>query len=316
MLNAGSGGQTLGRFSKAVVVLLLLAGLAYYWFLVNAGPSGVPVRQFDIAALRAAANATPGEKPTAIRFATLATRRIPSATLAAGTGLRQITSGVIAWHIETPGGGIVVDPGLSPPDAKAMGFSHYNNAAMTLVDGWMDNADLILFTHAHVDHVGRFLDHPHFAAIADKALVTSGMLGGINALWRENGSHISKTRKLAPIEAVAPGVVAIQTPGHTPASQMIYVQLANGREYILTGDTASLAPNFERATPRSRLVADILSPEDRPATIGWLKGLKVLKERNKSLILLPSHDADWLATNAAALHISRASTAHPTPAGD
>ncbi len=316
MLNAGSRGQALGRFSKAIIVLLILAGLAYYWLLVNAGPAGIPARPFDLLALRAAADAKPGAKPTAIRFVTLATRRIPSATLAAGTGLRQINSGVIAWHIETPDGGIVVDPGLSPPDAKAMGFSHYNNAAMALVDSWMDNAELILFTHAHVDHVGRFLDHPHFAAIADKALVTSGMLGGINALWRENGSHISKTRKLAPIEAVAPGVVVIQTPGHTPASQMIYVQLANGREYILTGDTASLAPNFERATPRSRLVADILSPEDRPAAIGWLKGLKALKDRNKSLILLPSHDADWLATNAAALHISRASTARLAPTGN
>ncbi|NLR72945.1 MBL fold metallo-hydrolase [Novosphingobium sp. ERN07] len=296
----------MGRFSKAVVVLLILAGFAYYWLLVNAGPSGIPARPFDIAALRAAADAKAGAKPTAIRFVTLATRRIPSATLAAGTGLRQITSGVIAWHIDTPNGGIVVDPGLSPPDAKAMSFSHYNNAAMALVDRWMDRAELILFTHSHIDHVGLFLDHPRFDSIVDKAIVTPKMLGGISALWRENGSHISKTRKLAPVEAVAPGVVIIQTPGHTPGSQMIYVQLANGREYILTGDTASLAPNFERATPRSRLVADILAPEDRPAVIGWLKGLKALKERNKSLVLLPSHDADWLATNAAALHISRA----------
>lgn len=303
----------MGRFSKAVVVLLILAGLAYYWLLVNAGPSDVPARQFDIAALRAATNAQPGAKPTAIRFVTLATRRIPSATLAAGTGLRQITSGVIAWHIETPGGGIVVDPGLSPADARAMGFSHYDEAAMALVDKWMDQAELIVFTHSHVDHVGRFLDYPHFDTIANKAIVTPRMLGGINALWRENGSHISKTRKLAPVEAVAPGVVIIQTPGHTPGSQMIYVQLASGREYILTGDTASLAPNFERTTPRSRLVADILAPEDRPAVIGWLKGLKALKERNTSLILLPSHDADWIATNAAALHISRASTARRAP---
>lgn len=306
MLNAGRRGRTVGRFSKAVVVLLILAGFAYYWLLVNAGPSGIPARPFDIAALRAAADAKGGAKPTAIRFVTLATRRIPSATLAAGTGLRQITSGVIAWHIDTPNGGIVVDPGLSPPDAKAMSFSHYNNAAMALVDSWMVRAELILFTHSHIDHVGLFLDHPRFDSIVDKAIVTPRMLGGISALWRENGSHISKTRELAPVEAVAPGVVIIQTPGHTPGSQMIYVQLANGREYILTGDTASLAPNFERATPRSRLVADILAPEDRPAVIGWLKGLKALKERNKSLVLLPSHDADWLATNAAALHISRA----------
>lgn len=293
----------MGRFSKTVIVLLLLVGIAYYWLLVNAGPRGVPARPFDIAALRAAANAERGAKPTGITFVTLATRRIPSTSLAAGTGLRHVTSGVIAWRIETPGGGIVLDPGLSPTDAEAMGFARYNKAGMAVVDGWMDRAELILFSHAHVDHVGRFLDHPRFDDIADKALITPGMLGGINALWRENGSHIAKTRDLGPIEAVAPGVVVIQTPGHTPASQMIYVQLASGREYIFAGDTASLAPNFERATPRSRLVSDILVPEDRPAVIGWLKGLKALKERNNALVLLPSHDADWVQENAATFGI-------------
>lgn len=303
----------MGRFSKAVIVLLILAGIAYYWLLVNAGPRGIPARSFDIAALRAAANAERGAKPTGISFVTLATRRIPSATLAAGTGLRQVTSGVIAWRIDTPGGGIVVDPGMSPADAETMGFKHYNTAGMVMVDDWMDRAELILFSHAHVDHVGRFLDHPKFDEIADKALITPGMLGGINALWRENGSHIAKPRKLAPIEAVAPGVVVIQTPGHTLASQMIYVQLSDGREYIFAGDTASLAPNFERATPRSRLVADILAPEDRPAVIGWLKGLKALKERNKSLVLLPSHDPDWVRHNAAAFGINPAQKLRAKP---
>jgi len=292
-----------GRFSKVVIVLLLAAGIAYYWLLVNAGPRGVAARRFDIAVLRAAANAERGAKPSGISFVTLATRRIPSASLAAGTGLRQVTSGVIAWRIDTPRGGIVLDPGLSPADADAMGFTAYNKAGMALVDDWMGRAELILFSHAHVDHVGRFLDHPQFDDIAEKALITPGMLGGINALWRENGSHIAKTRKLGPIEAVAPGVVVIQTPGHTPASQMVYVQLASGREYLFTGDTASLAPNFERATPRSRLLSDILVPEDRPAVIGWLKGLKALKERNKALVLLPSHDADWVQENRAAFGI-------------
>ena len=294
----------MSRFSKAVIVLLLVTGLAYYWLLVNAGASRIAPRAFDIAQLRAAAEEMPGDRPSAITFVMLANRRIPSATLAAGTGLRHVTSGIMAWRLETKKGGIVIDPGLSPADAEAMDFSNFDNAAMALVDSWMDKSELILFTHSHVDHVGRFLDYPQFDAIADKAIVTPGMLRGISALWRENGSHITKTRDLAPIEAVAPGVVLIQTPGHTPASQMVYVRLANGREYIFAGDTASLAANFEKVTPRSRLLADILVPEDRSAVMGWLKGLDVLRKKYPSLILLPSHDADWLTTNAPSLGIA------------
>ncbi len=295
----------MSRLSKALIVLLLLLGLSYYWLLVSAGPRGIAAREIDLGALRAKAESIPGKKPTGITFTVLASRRIPSATLAAGTGLRQVTAGIIVWQISTPKGGIVVDSGLSPADAEAMGYSNYDQGAMHMVDGWMKEAEEILFTHAHIDHVGRFLDHPDFDAISPKALITPGMLGGINALWRENGGHIAKTRKLAPIEAVAPGVVVLKTPGHTPASQMVYVRLASGREYILTGDTASLAANFENGTPRSRLVADILAPEDRPAVIGWVKALRGLKQRYPSLIMLPSHDADWLTSNANLLGISR-----------
>lgn len=278
--------------------MLLVLALAYYWLLVNAGPANVPARKFDLAELRKAADAIPGQKPTAITFAAIATRYVPGAALAAGTGLRQVTSGVFAWRLTTPGGGIVIDPGLSRADALTMGFKHYDDNARRLVERWMDESEMILFTHAHIDHVGAFLDHQRFEDIVDKAVITPGMLGNINSLWRENARLISETRELKPVEAIAPGVVAIQTPGHTPASEMFYVRLASGREYIFGGDTVSLSVNAEVPTPRSRLLADWMVPEDRPAVIGWLKGLKALKERDKDLVILPSHDADWTIVNA------------------
>lgn len=280
-----------------VIVLLLLAGLAYYWLLVNAGPAGIAPRPFDIAAMRKAALAMPGERPRSISFAVVARRQVPGATLAAGTGLRQVDLGVIAWRLDTPGGGIVIDPGLSSADGMAIGFKDYDPAAKAKVDRWLDQSNLILFTHSHIDHVGLFLDHPNFDAISGKAVVTPGMLNGISTLWRENGGRITRTRQLAPVEAVAPGVVLVQTPGHTPASEMVFVKLADGREFLFAGDTASLAVNAALATPRSRLVADWLSPEDRPAVIGWLKGLKELKKRNPGLVIVPSHDMFWALAN-------------------
>jgi glyoxylase-like metal-dependent hydrolase (beta-lactamase superfamily II) len=35
---------------------------------------------------------------------------------------------------------------------------------------------------------------------------------------------------------VAPGLVLIKAPGHTPGELMVYAKLQNGKEYIFTGD--------------------------------------------------------------------------------
>lgn len=293
------GGHIMSKFSKAVIVMLLLLGSAYYWLLVNAGPSNVPARSFDIARLRKAADAMPGQKPTALEYTTVATRLVPGAALAAGTGLRKVWSGAMVWRIDTPRGGIVLDSGLSSADAKDLEFKHYDNQAEAMVGQWMEKAEHIVFTHEHIDHVGGFLDYPRFEAIAQKAIVSPKLAQGMTALWRENAGRLPEPRKLAPVEAIAPGVVLIQTPGHTQGSQMVYVRLQNGREYLFAGDTGSLASNIIETIPRSRLLTDWLVQEDRVATLGWLKGLGALVKKTPSLVIIPSHDPTFLDATAA-----------------
>lgn len=288
----------MSRFSKAVIVLLLMISMIYYWLFVNAGPASAPIRRIDLAQIRKAAETLPGDKPTALEYATLASRLVPGGALAAGTGLRQVWAGVIVWRIVRPDGGIVIDSGFSRADAKERKFKHYDKRVEKLVGQWMEGAQQIVFTHEHIDHVGGFLDYPKFDAIADKAIVSPELAQGMTALWRENAGRLPAPRKLAAIEAIAPGVVLIQTPGHTPGSQMIFVKLRNGREYLFAGDTGSLAANIINTTPRSRLLTDWLVQEDRVATIGWLKGLNDLREKNTSLVILPSHDPLFLDTTA------------------
>lgn len=288
----------MSRFSKAMIILLTLLGAGYYWLLVNAGPADTPPRTFDLAEIRKQANALPGEMPTALEYATIATRDVPGAALAAGTGLRMVQSGVIVWRIVTPTGGIVIDSGFSEADAKELDFSGYDHAAANLVGKWMENAKLIVFTHEHIDHVGGFLDYPKFDVVANKAIVSPDLARGMTSLWRANAGQLPPPRTLGPIEAVAPGVVLIQTPGHTTGSQMIYVHLKNGREYLFAGDTGSLASNIILTVPRGRLLTDWLVQEDRVAAIGWLKGLSALRKQNASLIIIPSHDPQFLKNSA------------------
>lgn len=95
--------------------------------------------------------------------------------------------------------------------------------------------------------------------------------------------------------ALAPGIVAIPAPSHTPRSQMFYVRLANGEEYLFAGDVAPLARSWLRQRGRARLVSDWLVPEDRHAVFAWLRTIAVLKQEAPGLHVVPGYDHEWLA---------------------
>ena len=55
-------------------------------------------------------------------------------------------------------------------------------------------------------------------------------------------------------QAVAPGVVVIPAPSHTLGSQMVFVKLADGREFLFAGDIATMASSWRELRARSRLI--------------------------------------------------------------
>ena len=71
----------------------------------------------------------------------------------------------------------------------------------------------------------------------------------------------------------------------------MFVQLADGREYLFTGDISSMDQNWRETRARSRLVGDIIVGEDRAAVFRWLKAFKALHDANPKLIMVPTHDA-------------------------
>ena len=71
-------------------------------------------------------------------------------------------------------------------------------------------------------------------------------------------------------KAIAPGVVLVKAPGHTPGSQMIYVQLANGAQYLLVGDVAWLMAQIEIPQTRPRITSRFLHED---AAQVWAKSV-------------------------------------------
>lgn len=285
---------------RLLLSVLLLLGVPFYWLLVDNHAIGVPAVRFDLAEMRRLAEAIPGAKPKRVLVQKVATRRVPGALLVAGGGLQPNTLAVLSYLVSGGDpGDIVIDSGLSAAEARSLGFSSYSRTGQARVDLAMRGAALIVFTHEHLDHIGGFLQLPDFAAIARKALVTPEQFAASGSAeplrWPRGAKAIVRRFAYRGMAPVAPGVVLIRTPGHTPGSQMIFVRLAGGREYLFAGDTATMGRSWQWVRGRSRLLADYLAPEDRAAVLGWLRALRELKRQAPGLVIVPGHDIDELS---------------------
>jgi glyoxylase-like metal-dependent hydrolase (beta-lactamase superfamily II) len=284
------------RRYKIALVLLLLVGVPYYWLLIDNRPGPGPGERFDLAELRRLADAVPGPKPTAVAIQTVGWRRVPGTLFVAGGGLKRNLISIQATLIRGRWGDVVVDSGFGPQDAKEFGLEAYLPANQARVAAALRSARLILFTHEHLDHMGGLLRLPDFAAVAPKALITpeqspDGALA--KSLPWPKGASV-RPFAYARAAAVAPGVVLIRTPGHTPGSQMVFVRLADGREYLLAGDTATMTRNWTQLRARSRLIGDWLVGEDRPAVFAWLKAIRALHRADPGLVVVPGHEDEAL----------------------
>ena len=279
---------------RLLLALMVLVGVPFYWLLVDNHASRVREVRFDLAALRRLAEATPGAKPERVVVQPVASRRVPGTVLVAGGGLKPDTVTVLSFLLDRPDGGIVIDSGVTDADARALGFSRYAPDSQAKVEAAMHRARLLLFTHEHLDHIGGFVRSPRFAELAAKALVTPEQLAAA-VPWPAGARGAIRPFAYRGMTAVAPGVVLIRTPGHTPGSQMVFVRLANGREYLFAGDTATMGRSWRWGRARSRLVASYLAPEDRGAVLGWLRAIQRLQRQAPGLFVVPGHDFEEIS---------------------
>jgi hypothetical protein len=70
-------------------VLVVLAGAAYYWLIVESHVPGDAQFAFDIGEVRRLANTAPGDNPAAIEVERIAEFRFPATAVVAGDGWRM-----------------------------------------------------------------------------------------------------------------------------------------------------------------------------------------------------------------------------------
>jgi len=294
LASADQQGLRIPLLTKVAIIAALLVSIPYYWLLVDAGPSNAPARAIDLNRLRMAANQLRGPLPTAIEAVVPAHDDYPGTFLVASGGLRFNRVGAIVYRLVTPGGDTVLDAGLSPDQAMAAGFTVHDPGSQRTANNWLRGARRIVFTGQDIDHIGGLIASPAREGFAARAIVNPEQAQRISQVAPALALEKSVNAHRADYAAIAPGVVMLQTPGHTPGSQMIFVRLASGREFLFGGDNMPMARNLAWLRPRSRYMAEWLGNEDRAAVIGWLKGLAALQSQAPAIIIVPAHDLSWM----------------------
>jgi N-acyl homoserine lactone hydrolase len=223
----------------------------------------------------------------------------------------DIDAPILAYLIETRNGRILYDVGcdyrkIADPERRER---HY--ASIGLPVPQMDEAqripghlarlglqpsdvDVVMVGHLHFDHAGGLCDvcgsdiHVHAdelaaaRAQADAGYFQDDFAGDYR--WRVQRDEYD----------LAPGVRAINTPGHTAGHMSLWIELPRGKPVILAGDAADLAENLDDEVAPGHCWND---RED--LALASIRKLKALA-RETGAAVWPNHDiAFWRAIGGA-----------------
>jgi hypothetical protein len=255
------------RLNIWLLSVLLIIGIPYYWHLVDAGagpgaaePRAKPVTMTQ---LRALAGALGEARPLALRVETVGRRMVSGNMLVAGSGLKLMPTAIRAYELVMPDGGpVVIDAGTSAQAARDRGF---DPAAQARIQRALDRAG-------------------HTVLLDDKPVHNGGTAAGT----RRAGTDLPLPGG-APW-TLAPGVVVIPLPGLGPGANMVYAQLADGREILFTGDAAKTAANWTVLRLPARFATRDEPTPYRSENLSWLMTIATLHRAAPKMAVVPGHD--------------------------
>lgn len=262
----------MARFNFAMLLLLVVIGIPYYWFLLdNSSPPAQP-QPVGIAQLRSLA-APPGEAlPTRIRYERIASQSLMGNRIAAGMGLRPVRLHTLSFMVEyARNAPVLIGAGMARADVERFGHEAFAPKAQARVEKALGRARGLVPLSSAPEQLG--------------GLRT---IGGERArtLKADLARQQQADRQLAP-HRVAPGVVVIPTPQFQPGSRMVFARQADGREYLFAGGLARVGRNWVRLRLPARFVTDLGRREDRQAMRSWLVTVQTLKRQAPALVIVP-----------------------------
>ena len=251
----------------------------------------------DIAEIRRVATLIPGRRPLRINVLKFAeSRRTKNFTVKGEPATPSVQARTV-FQVVYPDGYVMVDAGMDEPMHKqigrgAEGEPYYAEQAAA-VNKALRGARAIVFTHEHGDHVTGVIRTPYLTELAPKTILTRTQVNTLEN--RPQFPDLKMTEDQAGryhiidydrYMAFAPGWTLIKAAGHTPGSQMMFITLDSGREYLLIGDTAWHMDGVRKVTGKDApwIVEDTGAVTDQ---LKWLNGLSMSE---KNLVIVASHD--------------------------
>jgi glyoxylase-like metal-dependent hydrolase (beta-lactamase superfamily II) len=286
------------RITLGVVVVLAI-GLAALWSWLD---SSEPVPEttsyrIDLDALHALAASLPGPKVRAIRSVLVADAALPRGVIFAGEPFVPQANVHQVFQIVFEDGRFgLVDTGFPPAAFERVGAfgdgsGGYHAAGWEQVTRALASAEFVVVTHEHFDHLAGAASLP--PERADRLRLNARQLANERALDESEIPQAVRSRLAAlpeaEAQALAKGVVLLAAPGHTPGSQLVYVERADGRRALFLGDVAWNFDQIEKLHYRPRHVTFMLG-ENRAQVLGELRALHDLSLAHPEVAQVVSHD--------------------------
>ena len=266
--------------------------------LVAAAPVSAQPFSADLTAIRQAAKAMPGALPMRINVVKFAESRRTKNFAIKGAPREPSIQARTAYQVVYPDGTIMIDSGMDQQVHKFFGRGveePYFPEQEQKVERALASAKAIVVTHEHGDHIAGVIRSAAFATLAPKTTITRTQADTLMTAPQMPEIKLSADQvqrfnvvDYQTVRPFAPGMALIRSSGHTPGSQMIYLVLQSGKEYVFTGDVAWHMDGVRQVRGKD---APWIT-EDEPnmtAELSWLNGL-MRNEPNIAIVI--SHDED------------------------
>jgi glyoxylase-like metal-dependent hydrolase (beta-lactamase superfamily II) len=252
----------------------------------------------DLPDIRRVATLIPGRKPLRINVLKFAESHRTKNFSVKGEPATPSIQARTVFQVVYADGNVMVDAGMDLAMHKQIGRGAeepYFAEQAQQVDKALRAARAIIFTHEHGDHVTGVIRTPYLAELAPKTILSRAQVHTLETTPQFPDLRITEeqAQRYHIIDydqymAFAPGWVLIKAPGHTPGSQMMFITLDSGREYLLIGDAAWHMDSVRKVTGKDApwIVEDTNAVNDQ---LKWLNGLL---SSEKNLVIIASHDDD------------------------